>query len=610
MVIVAPAGERTVKPNQPNRWEVLAYMRKTKIICTLGPASEREEVLRDMMLSGMNVCRFNFSHGTHEEHKKKLDLVKRLREELHLPVAALLDTRGPEIRLRDFEGGSVVLETGADFTLTTRELMGNREIASVTYQGLPGDVAPGGRILIDDGLVELTIREVTETDIRCTVVNGGKIGNHKGINVPGVSLSMPYLSDSDKADLLFGIREGFDFVAASFVRTAQDVLAIRSFLGENGGRHIKIISKIENAEGVRNLDEILAVSGGIMVARGDLGVEVDMQEIPILQKMMIRKCYTAGKVVITATQMLESMSTHPRPTRAEINDVANAIYDGTSAIMLSGETAAGQYPVEALRTMATIAERTEKDINYRSRFRQRESGAVSSNITDAISHATCTTAMDIGAAAIIPISKSGRTARMVSKYRCSIPIIACTTDETTYRQLAISWGVIPVMCPEQQETDALFTAAVQAALEQSHILADGDLVVLTAGLPLGVSGTTNLLKVQTVGSTFLRGRGLNGLAASGTVSVGRTSPEVQANFSYGDILVCREADLSLLKQIFSASAVITEESTPESDHLLDSIAGQLNVPIIVGVRDCTRLLRTGETVELDAAKGIITPLKV
>ncbi len=563
-----------------------------------------------MMLSGMNVCRFNFSHGTHEEHKKKLDLVKRLREELHLPVAALLDTRGPEIRLRDFEGGSVVLETGADFTLTTRELMGNREIASVTYQGLPGDVAPGGRILIDDGLVELTIREVTETDIRCTVVNGGKIGNHKGINVPGVSLSMPYLSDSDKADLLFGIREGFDFVAASFVRTAQDVLAIRSFLGENGGRHIKIISKIENAEGVRNLDEILAVSGGIMVARGDLGVEVDMQEIPILQKMMIRKCYTAGKVVITATQMLESMSTHPRPTRAEINDVANAIYDGTSAIMLSGETAAGQYPVEALRTMATIAERTEKDINYRSRFRQRESGAVSSNITDAISHATCTTAMDIGAAAIIPISKSGRTARMVSKYRCSIPIIACTTDETTYRQLAISWGVIPVMCPEQQETDALFTAAVQAALEQSHILADGDLVVLTAGLPLGVSGTTNLLKVQTVGSTFLRGRGLNGLAASGTVSVGRTSPEVQANFSYGDILVCREADLSLLKQIFSASAVITEESTPESDHLLDSIAGQLNVPIIVGVRDCTRLLRTGETVELDAAKGIITPLKV
>ena len=335
-----------------------------------------------------------------------------------------------------------------------------------------------------------------------------------------------------------------------------------------------------------------------------------MQEIPILQKMMIRKCYTAGKVVITATQMLESMSTHPRPTRAEINDVANAIYDGTSAIMLSGETAAGQYPVEALRTMATIAERTEKDINYRSRFRQRESGAVSSNITDAISHATCTTALDIGAAAIIPISKSGRTARMVSKYRCSTPISACTTDQVTYRQLAITWGVIPVMCPEQQETDALFSAAVQAALEQSHVLSDVDLVVLTAGLPLGVSGTTNLLKVQTVGSTFLRGRGLNGLAASGTVSVGRTSPEVQANFSYGDILVCREADLSLLKQIFSASAVITEESTPESDHLLDSIADQLNVPILVGVRDCTRLLRTGETVELDAAKGIITPLKV
>ena len=458
--------------------------------------------------------------------------------------------------------------------------------------------------------MELTIRSVTDTDIACTVVNGGKISNHKGINVPGVSLSMPYLSDSDKADLLFGIREGFDFVAASFVRTAQDVLAIKGFLNENGGRQIKIIAKIENAEGVRNLDEILAVSGGIMVARGDLGVEVDMQEIPILQKMMIRKCYTAGKVVITATQMLESMGSHPRPTRAEVNDVANAIYDGTSAIMLSGETAAGMYPLEALTTMSTIAERTEKDINYRGRFRQRDNGPASSNITDAISHATCTTAMDIGAAAIIPISKSGRTARMVSKYRCSIPIIACTTDEVTYRQLAISWGVIPVMCPEQQETDALFTTAVQAALEQSHILSDGDLVVLTAGLPLGVSGTTNLLKVQTVGSTFLRGRGLNSLTASGPVSVGRTAPEVQANFNYGDILVCREADLSLMKQIFSASAVVTEESTPESDHLLDSIAGQLNIPILVGVRDCTRLLRTGETVELDAGKGIITPLKV
>jgi pyruvate kinase len=591
-------------------WEVLAYMRKTKIICTLGPASEKESILREMMLRGMNVCRFNFSHGTHEEHKKKLDLVKRLREELRLPVAAMLDTRGPEIRLGDFESGSVLLEAGAEFTLTTRDVLGNQGIASVTYQGLPGDVTPGGRILIDDGLVELTIRSVTDTDIACTVVNGGKISNHKGINVPGVSLSMPYLSDSDKADLLFGIREGFDFVAASFVRTAQDVLAIKGFLNENGGRQIKIIAKIENAEGVRNLDEILAVSGGIMVARGDLGVEVDMQEIPILQKMMIRKCYTAGKVVITATQMLESMGSHPRPTRAEVNDVANAIYDGTSAIMLSGETAAGMYPLEALTTMSTIAERTEKDINYRGRFRQRDNGPASSNITDAISHATCTTAMDIGAAAIIPISKSGRTARMVSKYRCSIPIIACTTDEVTYRQLAISWGVIPVMCPEQQETDALFTTAVQAALEQSHILSDGDLVVLTAGLPLGVSGTTNLLKVQTVGSTFLRGRGLNSLTASGPVSVGRTAPEVQANFNYGDILVCREADLSLMKQIFSASAVVTEESTPESDHLLDSIAGQLNIPILVGVRDCTRLLRTGETVELDAGKGIITPLKV
>ena len=585
-------------------------MRKTKIICTLGPASSDEATLRKMMLLGMNVCRFNFSHGTHEEHRKKLETVKRIREELKLPVAALLDTKGPEIRLRDFQGGSAVLTAGDAFTLTTREVPGDKTIASITYRGLPGDVEAGSRILIDDGLIELHVDKVTDTDILCTVVNGGKVSNHKGINVPGVSLSMPYLSEADKADLLFGIREGFDFVAASFVRSAQDVVAIKNFLRENGGGRIKIIAKIENAEGVRNLDQILAVSDGIMVARGDLGVEVDMQEIPILQKMMIRKCYTAGKVVITATQMLESMVSNPRPTRAEVNDVANAIYDGTSAIMLSGETAAGKYPLEALNTMATIAARTEQDIDYREWFHRQDASQASSNITDAISHATCTTALDIGAAAVIPISKSGRTARMVSKYRCSIPIIACTTDEFTYRQLALSWGVLPVMCAEQKSTEKLFSAAVRAAQEQSHLLRDGDLVVLTAGLPLGVSGTTNLLKVQTVGSTVLRGRGLNPLSASGPVSVGRTSEEVQANFTYGDILVCREADLSIMKQMFSASAIVTEESTPESDRLLESIAGQVEVPILVGVKDCTRLLRSGETVELDAAKGILTPLKV
>ena len=585
-------------------------MRKTKIICTLGPASSSEEVLREMMLLGMNVCRFNFSHGTHEEHREKLSIVKRLREELKLPVATLLDTKGPEIRLRDFEGGSAVLSDGDSFTLTTEERLGNASIASITYPGLPGDVSVGSRILIDDGLVELKVKELSDTEIHCTVINGGKISNHKGINVPGVSLSMPYLSEKDRADLLFGIQEGFDFVAASFVRNAQDVLAIRDFLGENGGRNIKIISKIENNQGVQNLDEILAVSGGIMVARGDLGVEVDMQEIPILQKLMIKKSYTAGKVVITATQMLESMSSHPRPTRAEVNDVANAIYDGTSAIMLSGETAAGKYPLEALRTMATVAERIERDIDYRKRFLRRDDHHAHSNITDAISHATCTTALDIGAAAIIPISKTGRTARRVSKYRCDIPIIACTTDETAYRQLALSWGVVPVICPEQHDTDELFAAAVQAAVEQSDILKDGDLVVLTAGVPLGVTGTTNLLKVQTVGNTFLAGRGLNSLSAAGPVCVGRTATELQANFAYGDILVCRQAELSMLKQIFSASAVVTEESTPESDHLLESIAHQLNVPIIVGVRDCTRLLRTGETVELDSGKGVITPQKV
>ena len=585
-------------------------MRKTKIVCTLGPATDNEEVLRQMMLEGMNVARCNFSHATYDEHKKRMDMIKKLRKEVGQPVAILLDTKGPEVRVKNFKDGRVTLEEGQLFTLTADEVEGTKDKVSVTYNRLYEDLEVGMRVLIDDGLIEMTVEQVDRTNIVCRVTNGGVVSNHKGVNVPDVDLSMPYISDKDREDILFGISQDVDFIAASFVQKKEDILQLRRLLEKNGGSDIKIIAKIENAQGVTNIDDIIEVSDGIMVARGDMGVEIPYEEVPVIQKKIIKKVYRTGKQVITATQMLESMIKNPRPTRAETTDVANAVYDGTSAIMLSGETAAGKYPLEALNTMATVAARTEKDINYRKRFRAVDAGPASSNITDAISHATCTTALDIGAAAIIPISKSGRTARMVSKYRCSIPIIACTTDEVSYRQLALSWGVIPVMCPEQKDTDALFSAAVQAALEQSHILKDGDLVVLTAGLPLGVSGTTNLLKVQTVGSTFLRGKGLNDLSVSGTVSVGRTSPEVQANFTYGDILVCREADLSLLKQIFSASAVVTEESTPESDHLLDSIAGQLNVPILVGVRDCTRLLRTGETVELDAAKGIITPLKV
>lgn len=404
-------------------------MRKTKIICTLGPASESEEVLRKLMLEGMDVARFNFSHGTHEEQLEKLNRLSALREELNLPVAALLDTKGPEIRLGKFENGKVELNKGDKFTLTTREVVGNKDIVSISYKGLTKDVKAGNRILLDDGLIELYINEVSDTDIFCTIENSGVISNQKGVNVPDVNLSMPFISQKDYEDICFGIEHDFDFIAASFTRTAEDILEIRKILEEKNSGHINIIAKIENMQGVQNINEIVRVADGIMVARGDMGVEIPMEEVPVLQKKIIRKVYQAGKQVITATQMLDSMMKNPRPTRAEATDVANAIYDGTSAIMLSGETAAGAYPVEALQTMVKIAERTEIDINYRRRFNEMGSGAIN-DVTNAISHATCTTGMDLNAAAIITVSKSGRTARMISKFRPTCPIIACTMSDT------------------------------------------------------------------------------------------------------------------------------------------------------------------------------------
>ena len=473
-------------------------MRKTKIICTLGPASDSEEMVRKLMLAGMNVARFNFSHQGHAEHKKRFDTVVKVRDELGLPVATLLDTKGPEIRLGLLEDGQAFLKAGDTFTLTTRPMTGNSEIASISYPGLPGDVREGGRILIDDGLIELKIQKVSREDIVCQVVNGGRISDRKGINVPDVSLSMPFLSERDRQDIIFGIETGFDFIAASFTRTAEDIMEIRRLLKRYGGEHIRIIAKIENGEGVSNLDEIVRVSDGIMVARGDMGVEISFEHIPVLQKRLIKTAYKAGKQVITATQMLDSMIKNPRPTRAETTDVANAIYDGTSAIMLSGETAAGDYPVEAVKVMATIAERTESDIDYETRFRQRK-GELGADVTDAISHATVTTSMDLGARYIVTVTKSGKTAKMISKYRPSCPIIACSPDVSTVRQLSLSWGVIPVFVEEKTNTDELFAAAYEAAKKQG-LLHNGDLVVTTAGVPLGISGNTNLLRVDTIGN--------------------------------------------------------------------------------------------------------------
>lgn len=470
-------------------------MRKTKIICTIGPATESEEKLKEMMQAGMNVTRFNFSHGSHEEHKKKYARVIKISQALNLPIATLMDTKGPEIRLRDFENGRADLQAGQRFTLTTQEMLGNSQIASITYKNLLHDIEPGVTILIDDGLIEMKVEEITETDIICRVINGGPVSNHKGVNVPGAKLSMPYISDTDKEDILFGTEMGYDFIAASFVRCKEDILQIRKILNDQKST-MKIIAKIENMQGIENIDEIIEVSDGIMVARGDMGVEVPMEEVPILQKKMIKKAVAQGKHVITATQMLDSMIKNPRPTRAEVTDVANAIYDGTTAIMLSGESAAGQYPIEAVKTMARIAERAEEDIDYRARL-QKSKSTENIDITTAISYATCTTAMDLQAAAIITVTMSGFTAGMISRYKPDCPIIGCSVNPRVCRQLAMTWGVSPVLMRKEETPEDLFEEAVCAA-KKAGLIQSGDTVVLTAGVPLGIAGKTNMIRVVEV----------------------------------------------------------------------------------------------------------------
>lgn len=473
-------------------------MRKTKIVCTIGPATDDENIMRELMLAGMNVARFNFSHGDYETHEKRLRQIERLRKELDLPVATLLDTKGPEIRLGKFvDSKPVEIHDGDVYTLTTEDVPCTAEVGSISFKKLPKDVSIGTRILVNDGVIELMAEKVTKTDIICRVIHGGTLSNNKGINVPGVKLSMPYLSEQDMDDLEFGSRMGFDFIAASFVRSAADINYLRKFTQSLGWFDVRIIAKIENSDGVENIDEILEAADGIMVARGDMGVEIPFEQIPAIQKTLIKKGYNAGKQVVTATQMLESMITNPRPTRAEITDVANAIYDGTSAIMLSGETAAGAYPVEAVKTMALIAETTENNIDYKGRFAVRRSNPEGS-IAEAIAHATVTTAHDLDASAVITVSLGGQTARLISKYRPCCPIISCTMSEVVCRQMNMSWGVIPYIIDEKNSTDELFAAAVHEA-ESHRLVEDGDLVVITAGVPLGVSGTTNLMKVERIG---------------------------------------------------------------------------------------------------------------
>ena len=588
--------------------------RKTKIICTLGPATDKGDVLRQLILEGMNVARFNFSHGTHEEQKARLDKLVALREELGRPVAALLDTKGPEIRLKDFTEGKVELKAGQTFTLTTEDMEGDANRVSITYKNLPNDVKPGNRILIDDGLIGMEVVSITPVEgvkaledgsqpmnINCRVLNSGFVSNKKGVNVPNVELTMPYISEKDYNDIVFGIENDYDYIAASFVRTADDVLAIREILKEKGGTDIKIIAKIENMQGVQNIDEIIRVTDGVMVARGDMGVEIPLEDVPVMQKMIIKKCYESGKVVITATQMLDSMMKNPRPTRAESTDVANAIYDGTSAIMLSGETAAGAYPVEALQTMVRIAMRTEQDINYWYRFHARHTQA-DPDVTSAISHATCTMSEDLNAAAIITVTKSGRTARMVSKYRPATPIVCGCLTEKVYRQTGLFWGVHPILLEEKNNADDLFDYAVDAT-EKAGYISKGDVVILTAGVPLGVSGTTNLIKVQVAGHILAKGRGINKKKVSGNLCVCHDMADLK-QFKAGDIIVAKDTNNDMMEQIRQASGLIVEA---EDMNCHAAIVGlSLDIPVLIRAEQALEFLKSSAYVELDAENGVVS----
>ena len=584
-------------------------MRKTKIICTLGPSTDKDGVLRELIANGMNVARFNFSHGSHEEDKGRLDLLKSLREELGKPVAALLDTKGPEIRLKDFKNGTEMLEAGQTFTLTTRDVEGTKEICSITYKDLPQDVAPGGTIMLDDGLIKLQIQTVNDTDIVCTVLNNGKIKNKKGVNVPGVHLSMPYMSQRDKDDIIFGIEQGFDFIAASFVRTAQDVYEIRNLLNEYDS-NIRIIAKIENREGVNNIDSILAAADAVMVARGDLGVEIDFTELPGIQKNIIERSFSFGKPIVTATQMLDSMMVNPRPTRAEISDVANAIYDGTSAIMLSGETAAGAYPVEALKTMSAIAERTETENHARVEYlTEATNGKIS--VSDATAHAACLTAKDVNAAAIVTVSESGTTARLLSKYRPQQPIIACVMKEQVQRQLSLSWGITSLMMPLAHSTDELIEMSTALAKENGF-LHNGELAVVTAGVPVGISGTTNMIKIHMVGNCLATGVGVGPenaevSNATGKACVCRTLDEVRAKFKPGMVLVVPSTSNEMLNYVRDAAALVVEEPGLNSHA---AIAGKaLLKPTVVGAVGATSHIRDGLMIAVDCAHGSVQRLQ-
>ena len=573
-------------------------LKKTKIVCTLGPSSNTPEIIEKMIKAGMNVARFNFSHGSHEEHKQRIDMVRAASQKLGIPVALLLDTKGPEIRLGKFKNGSIMMEAGKDFTLTARDIEGDETIASMNYKELPQDVKAGDHILLSDGLVNLEVVSVEGEDIHTKILNSGKMSDRKRVAVPGIAINLPAVSETDAADIEFGCRMNMDWIAASFIQRGKDVLTIRKIL-EKHDSHMKIISKIECQAAVNNIDDIIKMSDGIMVARGDLGVEVPAEEVPMLQKVLIHKCQAAGKPVITATQMLESMCNNPRPTRAETSDVANAILDGTDAIMLSGETAGGLYPVEAVETMARVATFTESNFTPKS---YEDVDAESATTTESIGKAVVKIAQDLHAAAIIASTERGGTAQMISKFRPACPIVAVSPHEAIVRRLQLNWGVQAVTGKEASDTDAVVDNAIFAALDNDLIKA-GDLVVLTAGVPVAKAGSTNMIRVQVVGDVLLRGTGIGRNSAIGKVCIAESKEDLEKNFTDGCILVVRSARADFVDYMKRASAIVSEEAGLTSESAIVAIT--LGIPTVVGAAHAADTLENGEVVTVDASRGTI-----
>ena len=577
-------------------------MKKTKIICTVGPASDNSETIKRLIDAGMDASRHNFSHGDHAEHKIRMDLVKELRVKLNKHIAIILDTKGPEIRTGNFSAGKVELHEGGKFTVVCgEEVIGDETICSVTYEKLYEDVKPNDIILIDDGLVGLRVKEVVGKRINCEVANSGMIGDHKGVNVPGVSINLPALTTRDIEDLKFGCAQGVDFVAASFIRKASDVLHIRRVLNENGGEKIQIISKVENREGVNNIDDIVKFSDAVMVARGDLGVEIPTEEVPIVQKMIIHKCNAAGKAVITATQMLDSMMRNPRPTRAESSDVANAIFDGTDAIMLSGETANGKYPVEAVSIMSKIAQTAENALNYEEKLKKKRKCHIP-NVPNAISLATCSTAMELKASAIITATQSGNTAKKVSTYRPECPVIAVTPYERVARSLALNWGVIAICADKTESTDELIENSVAIALKSGYVQ-KGDLVVIAAGIPANFVGSTNMMKVHIVGDILLQGKGNISASACGTACYASSAQEASDTMQDGDILVVKTLDKEYTDILDRVSGIIVEENAVTSNVVIEGTSKA--VPIIYSAAGAVEIIKTGSFITMDATRGIV-----